>query len=71
MSDVALLNPQQDAGLAKKIVEAARLRLHEREQVLLTSVLDPNTYHQNMGAIIVLREVIAEQDEIYRRAMNV
>lgn len=71
MADVALLNPQEDAALAKKLVEAVRAQLKEQENVLLNSVLDPDAYHQNMGALIALRDVVREQEQIYRRALNI
>lgn len=71
MTEVALLNPQADAELSRRLLDAVGEAVQSKERVVLTSVLDREAYLQNMGALVALRELHREVETIYRRKLNI
>lgn len=70
MAEVALLNPREEAPVAKAMVGLLDGYLKEAEHVLTHTVLDREAYLLTMGKVNALRSVHAEMQQLYRRSFE-
>ena len=70
MSEIALLNPKQEAPIAKLMVTTTEETLRELEGLVTHTVLDREAYLLTMGKIAATRAVVEELRNIYRRSFK-
>ena len=71
MADVALLNPQVESEICKRMIDAAMVRQQKIHQALTTSVLDRETYLLKIGAASELDRLLQEMQQMYDREFRV
>lgn len=71
MSDVALLNPAQEAEVCAKMLTSVKGRLEVIDRDLTTTVLDRDQYLMKIGAAKELRVLEMSLQRIYDQNFNV
>jgi hypothetical protein len=67
---VALLNDVTEAEVARAMIQQVDQKLRAAEQTLTHTQLDREIYLTTISRATVLREILAAQTELYRRAFE-
>lgn len=67
MPDVALLNPADEAEVCREMIEQTKQRLAALEGNLTHQLLERETYLLTIGKVHVLRELVKELEQTYKR----
>lgn len=71
MTEVALLNPAQDAEACKAMMSVGRKRREALSAALTSSVLDRETYLQKIGALNELDRFLSDMQREHDRRFAV
>lgn len=65
-----LLNPPQDATIARMMMDILRQELTRRDHQLLNVVMPPDKYALALGGRIALNQALDEMTKIYNREIT-
>lgn len=67
----ALLNPPIEAAVCRRMIDAIAAQKHNIDTILVSRVLDRETYLQTVSKRIALDQAITELTGIYNREFNI
>jgi len=68
---ITLINSPDDAAVTKLIISVAERSVKNLEEKASSSILDREVYIQHMGALLEMRRLLMEQQQMYRRYYEV
>lgn len=69
-SEVALLNPKEEATLAKKMIAIVQEAVDNRAENILSTMFESDDYHYHFGAHMELKIVVSKMKVAYDKAIN-
>lgn len=66
----ALLNPQTDFSVARRVIERTRDMMQEKQEILLSTELTREEYLKAFSAALALRAAVDAMETEYNRAAN-
>lgn len=70
MTKEALLNPTQDAALAKELISVVDRHIKSMENAVIATELDHDTYRKTIGALAKMRNLRADMQNLYTKRVS-